>query len=177
MEARHAGNDIMDTIREVATVNQEKVLLKETTETSNVITNAGQIIEFARWLSINSNAFRVVRTMIGNQLRTLAWQNKNNAFTENELLVFAQELEKFNGLTKAEDISYKIIQLSTFAELQTGKEEITLRKIKNFTDNEIVKINYKNKDYSRFFYPLDGHANPYGNRHVSFKLVENHIGN
>jgi len=174
-EARHSGNDITDTLRELNEKNESVQAKYSNTEQVSKKDSAGALIRFARWLSVNSNAFRVLRTVFGNQLRHIAWSNAENAFTNDELAMFSRELNRITDKLKKNKIIYNPVLLSTFSEVDLNKRELTERKLKSLTNVDLVKIDYQKRNYSSFFFPLDGHANAKGNSFIATQIVEHFL--
>ena len=171
-EARHSGNDIMDNLRELEESKLNKGLVVNQDQKISEIMHPGFFIKFARWLSVKSNAFRVVRTIFGNQLRTLAWSYSGDAFTNDELDKFSHQINKLILLLEKNEITYMPVLLSTYAELTTTKREITLKKIEDNTGIKFIEFDFLKTDYETSFFPLDGHLNNYGNKFIATELAQ-----
>lgn len=163
--SRHAGNDIMDTIQEH--LNEEKIDLKRKED----VTHPGYAVKFGRWLSRESNAFRVLRTLFGNQIRALAWKKSTNAFNEQELSLFVNYQAKIINLLRTNNIRYYPVILSTYSELALEKQAQTFSDLKKLTGLEFILGFENNPDIKSLFFPLDGHATPKGNAHVARNLL------
>lgn len=165
--SRHPGNDIMDSIIEAQARNTDHIITD-----GDKVTDPGAVINFARWLSRNSNAFRMVRTIFGNQLRYFAWRNNDaNIFTNDELAIFKDEQHRIKKVLDENKIKYFPVLLSTYAELESGNMQKTKSDLENLTSIKQIEGFTKGQDYKSFFYPYDGHTNKFGNEHITNNLI------
>jgi hypothetical protein len=164
--SRHRGNDILDTINEANRVLAKSQDRKKDNQKSL------KLIEIARWLSVNSNAFRVIRTVFGNQIRQIAWKNSHNAFDLKELSIFVAQQAKIRKLLNAYKIEYYPVLLSTYSELANDKRGQTVHDLYSVDSLNMIMGFTKNIDYDLLFFPLDGHATAKGNAHIANNLVK-----
>lgn len=169
-EARHAGNDISDTLAEASAKPQLAANTSDLSST-NDYQEKSAIVAFARWLSINSNAFRVFRTLLGNQLRSFAWRDKANAFNEQELGVFKNAWTQLKTFASSSNLDYHPVLISTYSELKSSKKTITREKLEKLLGTDFVDVDFANEKLEVFFFPLDGHANKVGNAEIAEDLI------
>lgn len=163
--SKHAGNDIMDTIAEHNSAAKNDLEGKEN------IRSAGYLIELARWLSRESNAFRVFRTLFGNQIKALAWDKSADAFNKQELSIFVDYQAKIIKLLRTNNILYYPVILSTSSELALDKQAKTFSDLSELTGLDFILGFDGDEDKQSLFFPLDGHANPKGNAHITRNLL------
>jgi len=163
-EDMHAGNDLLDTLNEI-----ENFSLKEKKVHDDSVVSG--FIKFGRWLSRNSNFFRIVRVFFGNELRVLAWKNKNTSASNNEIKVFANFLNEIKDLATKNNFHYKPVLISSYAEKNLDKDEITFHKINKVSDINLLRLDYSGYIISDLFFPYDGHHNSMGAEMVKKNLV------
>lgn len=164
--SRSSGNDILDTVH-------EKLLSENKTNNLDFKKEVRVTVKIARFLSINSNAFRVLRTILGSQLRSLAWREDKVTFSEKEIYLFLEQLMLIRNIALQNGFEYIPILLADYSELKNKNYFKTLTILNNKFAFDIKSIKIDGYKPRNLFFPLDGHANVLGNKVFANSIIKN----